>query len=250
MNELENVYDGDFSVFSTRSLNGFNQEFIKHTQSKFEEFKEIFGVEKLSKLTFVLFDDLEEYRKYRREKYGAEPPVYSRGCFFKDTAVLVIEKVPEKGTKEFYLKRASGAHEAFHVYYRDLVYKESKERVVWFDEGMAQYFSGEREYLDQRQFRDYYSKFKQNYTPINNLNDRIQGNSTVSNEEIFQRKGVIDGYTISYLAVRYLAETKGIDFVKGIMKDRGKILELGKTISKEMLEYYNSKLLEIELDER
>ena len=250
MNKLENVYDGEFSVFSTRSLNEFNQEFIQHTQSKFEEFKGFFGVEKLSKLTFVLFDDLEEYRRYRKEKTGIEPPVYSRGCFFEDTAVLVIEKLSEKGTKGFYFKRACGAHEAFHVYYRDLIYKDSNERVVWFDEGMAQYFSGEKEYLDKKQLRDYYSKFKQNYMPISNLNDRRQGNSSVPDEEIFQRKGVIDGYTISYLAIRYLVETKGIDFVKDVMKDRNKILELGKTITKEMLEYYNSKLLGLELDER
>ena len=250
MKEPEKIYDDDFAVLSTEKLQDFNKEFIGHTKRKFEEFKKIFGVEKLPKLNFVLFDDLDEYRNYRRENDKAEPPVYSRGCYYKDTAVLVIDKLPEVGTKDFYSKRAYGAHEGFHVYYRDLVYKNPDERVIWFDEGLAQYFSGEKDYLDKKQFENYYSKFRQNYKPITNLNDRKQGNSSVPDDEIFQRKGVIEGYAISYLAVRYLAETKGIDFIKSIMHDRSKILELGNTISEEMIKYYDEKILETEFDER
>lgn len=250
MKEPEKIYDDDFAVLSTEKLQDFNKEFVKHTKRKFEEFKKIFGVDKLPKLNFVLFDDLEEYRQYRREQNNIEPPSYSRGCFFEDTAVLVIDNIPQYGTKAFCQRCASGAHEAFHVYYRDFVYKNSKDRVVWFDEGLAQYFSGEKDYLNKKQFEEYYSKFRKNYKPISNLNNRRQGNSSVPDDEIFQRKGVIEGYTISYLAVRYLAETKGIDFLKDAMQDRNRILELGRTIPEEMIKYYDEKILEPEIDER
>ena len=250
MGKQEQIYDDEFTLISTKRLGNFNEEFIRHTKSKFEEFKKIFGVDELHKLSFVLFDDLEEYRQYRREKDKTEPPSYSRGCYYNDTSVLVIDKLPEAGTKEFYSKRAYGAHEGFHVYYRDLVYKNPDDRVVWFDEGLAQYFSGEKDYLSKKQFKDYYSKFRKSYKPIENLNDRRQGNFSVPDDEIFQRKGVIEGYAISYLAIRYLAETKGIDFIKSIMNNKSKILELGNTIPKEMIKYYNEKILETEFEER
>lgn len=36
------------------------------------------------------------------------------------------------------------SHELFHIMYKELIWeKENKIRIIWFDEGMAQFFSGE-----------------------------------------------------------------------------------------------------------
>ena len=57
MQEL--VYDEEFRVYSTESLNEFNTDFINHTRMCFDRFKDLFDIESLPKIDFYLFDDLE-----------------------------------------------------------------------------------------------------------------------------------------------------------------------------------------------
>ena len=50
MQEL--VYDEEFRVYSTESLNEFNTEFICHTRMCFDRFKDLFDIESLPKIDF------------------------------------------------------------------------------------------------------------------------------------------------------------------------------------------------------
>ncbi len=248
MKELPIMYDNEFVVKSPETLNAYNNEFITYTKQKINEYKGLFDIESFDKLEFIIFDSLDEYRNNYREKFGEEPPSYSRGNFSGNTVRMVVEENPLPGSEVFYHKRATGAHEAFHIFYRDLIYKNYQNRIVWFDEGMAQFVSGQKEHLSDDEFTKYYQSFRKNYKPINNLNERIQGNNQVPDDKIFKRKGVINGYAISYLAIRYLAETKGFDYLKTIMRDNDKILEIGNTVQKDMIKYYDEKFKQREVD--
>lgn len=237
MQEL--VYDEEFRVYSTESLNEFNTEFINHTKSCFDRFKNLFDIESLSKIDFYLFDDLEAYREDYRKRLDKEPPEYSRGNFGKNSAHIVIDKELLESNRDYFKKaKAIGAHEGFHIFYRDLIYLGS-DRIVWFDEGAAQYFSDEKAFLSQDEFKKYYLNFRKGYKPVNNLNERIQGNKSVPDDKIFMRKGIINGYSISYLAVKYLVDTKGEEYIKTLMRDNEKILECGDTIISDMMAYYD-----------
>lgn len=241
MSKQQTVYDDEFIVRSPETLSEFNNEFINYTKQKINEYKALFDVDSFDKLEYIIFDNLDDYRNDYREKFRSEPPSYSRGNFNENTVRMVIEGVPEPGTEAYYHKRATGAHEAFHIFYRSLIYGKPQNRIVWFDEGMAQFVSGQKNHLSDEAFAKYYQSFRKNYKPIANLNERIQGNSQVPDDKIFKRKGIINGYAISYLAIRYLAETKGIDYLKTIMKDKDKILELGNTIQEKIISYFDEK---------
>ncbi len=243
MSELKKVYDDEFLVMSTDALKEFNMEFIRYTKERYDMYKEIFGVDNFRKLSFVLFDNLDDYRADYIDRNKNEPPSYSRGNFTHNGAYICVDQPPIPGANFFNKKRASGAHEAFHIFYRELIYgKNNEERIVWFDEGMAQFLSGQKDSMSEEGFKKFYSKFKRDYKPITNLNERIQGNSQVPDDMIFTRPGVIDGYAISYLAIRYLAETKGIDYLKGVMRDNQKILEIGENVIEDLNSYYDKKL--------
>lgn len=237
------VYDGEFELISTDKLDEFNQEFIRYTKERYDIYKKIFGVENFRKLSFVIFDNLDDYRDDYVSRNKSEPPSYSRGNFSYSGAYICVDQQPIPGSRFFNKKQASGAHEAFHIFYRELVYgKNNERRIVWFDEGMAQYLSGQNDSMSEESFRKYYSRFKRNYKPITNLNERVQGNLQVSDDMIFSREGVIDGYSLSYLAIRYLAETKGLDYLKELMLDNQKILEIGENVIEELTTYYDEKL--------
>ena len=248
MKEQPTIYDNEFIVKSPESLEGYNNEFINYTKQKINEYKGLFDVDSFDKLEFIIFDNLDDYRNDYRENFRSEPPSYSRGNFNGNTVRMVIEENPVPGTEAFYHKRATGAHEAFHIFYRSLIYRNLQDRIVWFDEGMAQFVSGQKEHLSDDEFAKYYKTFRKNYKPITNLNERIQGNAQVPDDKIFKRKGIINGYALSYLAIKYLAETKGIDYLKEIMRDNDKILELGNTIQSKMISYFDEKIKSEERD--
>ena len=54
------------------------------------------------------------------------------------------------------------SHELFHIMYMELVLKNNySKRIIWFDEGMAQLFSGEFDSLnDENNFKDFYTKYQ------------------------------------------------------------------------------------------
>lgn len=240
MNSQNIVYDDEFKLISPKSLDSFNNDFVNHTKRCLEDYKNLFETDNLDKLEIIIFDSLEDYRDDYRQRFNREPPEYSRGNFGDKSMRIVIDQDLIPGTMYYNKAKSTGAHEAFHIYYRDFVYAEA-QRIVWFDEGMAQYFSREKDDYSDDEFFKFYSKFRKSYVPINNLNERVQGNLSVPDDKIFSRKGVINGYPLSYLVIKYLAETKGEDYLKLLMKDRAKILEYGDTILEDMITYFDDK---------
>lgn len=90
----------------------------------------------------VIFGDLEQFRKDACEQRKIDSiPDYSRGMFKKseNASFLCIDKIPLFETKLFYKRIDCVAHECFHNFYHHYYYGD--DRITWFDEGLAQYFS-------------------------------------------------------------------------------------------------------------
>lgn len=115
------------------------------------------------------------------------------------------------------------SHELFHIMYQELVWeKNNEERIVWFDEGMAQFFSGENNNTD---YDIVLERVKANTKKYPKINELDHGES-FSNENY-------NGYKLSLLSVKYLYEKLGHEKFKELMHDTDKIKEYGETILKE-----------------
>lgn len=216
---------------------------LEKTIEKFDLYRNIFNVEKLEKISFIIYDDIEEYRKFYRELNKEEPPEYARGSFDEELNIsyCVQHSNPMYNTSWWTHALSVNAHEAFHLYYKKYIYKE--DRIVWFDEGMAQYLSGENDnwLFDENKFNEEFNKFINSYIPIDNLNERIQGNANISDDLIFQRENVFDGYKTSLFIIKYLVEKNGIDYVYKLMSDNDLIKNIGNNIIDDMINYYKIK---------
>jgi len=128
------------------------------------------------------------------------------------------------------------SHELFHIMYQELVWKkENKDRIIWFDEGMAQLFSGENDYnLNEDNFPNWFNYVLNRTHEIPNLNELNHG-SSFENEKY-------SGYNLSLLSVKYLYETLGQEEFKKLMHDNNRIIEYGKTVVQDSIEYYQKKL--------
>ena len=141
--------------------------------------------------------------------------------------------------KEKQLERIyTASHELFHIMYMKYILKNDySKRMVWYDEGLAQYYSGEKDRLsDKNKFKDYYEQTKLNTKQIPNLNSLIHGNSFVNEN--------YNGYKLSYLSIRYLSEILTKEEFINLMNDYNKIKKVGTDIIQKMFEYYDKKLYE------
>ena len=139
---------------------------------------------------------------------------------------------PDTQLKSLY----TASHELFHILYMRYILKNNySKRIVWYDEGMAQFMSGEKDkYANEEKFKSFYLKVKENTKTIPNLNNLEHGNSFCNDQ--------YNGYDLSYLSIRYLSEILNSEDFKKLMSDFSNIREYGNDIVTKMFPYFDKKI--------
>ena len=109
-------------------------------------------------------------------------------------------------------------HELFHIMYLEIILKNDiSKRIIWYDEGMAQFMSLEKDYLqDKKQFQEFYFKVKKETKEFSKLNAITHGTSFCN--ELY------NGYDLSYLCIRYLKDTLNDNDFKALIHNFAKIV--------------------------
>lgn len=201
--------------------------------NKMNEYVQLFDIEKIDSITVNYFDDLEEFRKFIYQLRGENNslPAYARGTY--DNGMINVCIDPKKQMDSIY----TAPHELFHILYMKYILKGNyNNRIVWYDEGMAQYFSGEKQKLDQEQlFIDFYIKVKENTKIIPNMNEITHGKSFYNDS--------YNGYDLSYLSIKYLSEIMSLEGFKKLMSDFNQIKMLGDSVVDDMFDYFDKKFI-------
>ena len=201
--------------------------------NKMNEYVQLFNIEKIDPITVNYFDDLEEFRKFIYQLRGENNslPAYARGTY--DNGMINVCIDPKKQMNSIY----TAPHELFHILYMKYILKENyNNRIVWYDEGMAQYFSGEKKKLEQEQlFIDFYIKVKENTKIIPNMNEITHGKSFCNDS--------YNGYDLSYLSIKYLSEIMSLEGFKKLMFDFNQIKMLGDSVVDDMFDYFDKKFI-------
>ena len=122
-------------------------------------------------------------------------------------------------------------HECVHIMYNSI----AKQRVVWFDEGLAMNLSGEgNPLLEVEHLKNFMTHkiFAMNLP--DDMNTLIHGEKFVNKE--------YNGYDLSYLAVRYLLETREKEEIRELIRNSDKVLELGQEVLPCAMEYFSNKI--------
>lgn len=225
----------NFVLYSPDSLNYITNDLETILNDSLEKYKKIFDVDKFRKVQINYFDDIEEFRNYiyglRGEKESL--PTYAKGTFDKGMINAYIEINIDETSSLFIHRKYNASHELFHIMYRKLVLEKNKQRrIVWFDEGMAQFFSGENDKEMNIGFKEWVSNIKKRTKTIPNLNELSHGVSFETSE--------YSGYNLSLLAVKYIYDTIGFDEFKKIIFDNNRIIELGNNIIEKAFNYYEN----------
>ncbi len=205
--------------------------------NKIDEYKKIFKIENLEPLKINYFDDIEKFRNFIYEIRGRKDtlPSYAVGTYDNGMINAYIEPNIIIDSPKYIEKLYLPCHELFHILYMKYILKNDySKRIVWYDEGMSQFLSGEKEeLLDEDKFISYFNKVKDNTKIIPELNNLEHGNS-FSNDNY-------DGYALSYLSIRYLNEILEEQEFYDLMSDFDQIKKYGNTIIQDMFNYYTDK---------
>lgn len=228
--------NSNFILHSPDSLNYLTNDMESILSKYIEKYKKIFDIDEFRKVQINYFDDIEKFRNYIYELRGEKEslPEYAAGTFDNGMINTYINTNIDPSSWLFNHKKYNVTHELFHIMYKELIWeKNNQRRVVWFDEGMAQFFSGEYENEMNNNFSEWLEIIKTKTNEIPNLNNLEHGNSFKTEK--------YDGYKLSLLAVKYLYDTLGENEFKKLLYVPDKVLELGNTILDDALDYYQSK---------
>ena len=110
--------------------------------------------------------------------------------------------------------------------YKEIVLKNDySKRIIWYDEGMAEFMSGE-----MSNFNDILKRAIDTTKEIPDLNSLSHGNSFINDK--------YNGYLLSYVAIHYLYDTLSNEEFKSLLSDFDKIKLYGQNIVDKAFSYY------------
>lgn len=214
------------------SLEDLAEATVQLLNKKIIEYRLFFESSISEQIVVNYFDTVEGFREFIYEIRGERDslPEYARGTY--DNGMVNACVNPKFQLKRLY----TASHELFHILYmKYILNNDYSKRIVWYDEGMAQFMSGEKDSLnDDCLFKEFYSKVREETKVIPQMNSLEHGNSFVNED--------YNGYDLSYLAIRYLSEVLSAEQFKDLMSDFSKISQLGDGIIQKIFSYYDEKL--------
>lgn len=227
----------EYVVYSPDSLNYVTNEMYNILNNSIKFYKELFEIEKFRKIQLNFFDNINDFRNFIYNLRGEQDslPDYAKGTYDNGMINAFIEPNLIINSSLYNKKLYLASHELFHIMYQELILKkENKTRVIWFDEGMAQFFSCEcDEELSDKNFCNWFKLLINNSKEIPNLND-------LNHRTGFETKNY-SGYKLSLLSVKYLYETLPLFEFKKLMHNPDEIITYGATVLNDAINYYNEK---------
>ena len=227
------LFQNNFCIINySESLEELIDKTVEVLNKKIKEYENIFNITIKDKIVINYFDKLEEFREFIYDIRGERTslPEYAKGTYDKDMINAYID------INLFDKKIYNASHELFHILYlKHILNGDLRNRIVWYEEGMAQFMSGEKDYLkDEKEFKEFYIQAKQRNKITPNLNELYHGNSFYNEN--------YDGYHLSYLSIRYLYETLSKKEFYSLLFDIEKVKEIGCDIAEKAINYFSNKL--------
>lgn len=224
------IENEDFAIYGESDLENVKEELLDALTTAKKRFLNFFKLSSFEKIPINLFSNHDTYLEFTRQFYESSP--YSKGNFANGMInhTYDINAIAR-------LKRDI-IHELAHLLYEH-IWKGKYERVLWLDEGLAQYLSGEKSLLETE-----YDTFKGWYLSVIIRRDKrlpkiefLKEHGNTYGKFVDEEFGSYNGYELSYLMVRYIVDS-GID-VSTLLNDIDEIRALESDILESTIEYYN-----------
>lgn len=233
MNILEN--DELIIKYDDESIIDFINDSYKWFVSKKERIFDFYEINEFRKVTVNVFVNREEFEKFILSFYDDKTkkvPPFCKGTFNGGMINVYFNKDDVmKDSNKYNGLLSSITHEYIHLVYKECIReKYNLDRLVWLDEGLANYLSDGmiaknfkhieslKYTIDQVLGKDFnLDEFNMDQMNFNNINSNAL-------------------YVFSYTIVKYLFDTNKIDILKEILKTNN--YDLTRNLFKDSVNYY------------
>ena len=230
--ENKQFENDNFVLYAPDSLSHVYENLESNLNDTLELYKKLFEVDSFRKVQINYFDNKDDFREFVSKIRGDDSlPKYAVGTSSGGMISAYIDP-SIKETDDIFNKRLHLAqHELFHIMYHELIVENNrKDYLTWFDEGCAQFFSGEKEYELNEGFNEWFNKVKSETNSIPKLNDLSHGDSFKTDD--------YNGYDLSLLAVKNLYDRLGFDEFKYLLTNGSRVKEYGDNLLDELFLFY------------
>lgn len=234
--EKKQFENNNFILYAPDSLRHVYYDLEKILDSTLELYKKIFDVNNFRQVQINYFDDKEKFRNFIYDLRGEKDslPDYAIGTYDNGMINAYIDPSITEEDEIFNKRVHLASHELFHIMYKELVFdKMNIKRIIWFDEGCAQFFSGEKEYEMNEGFFTWYKGMRDTINNVENINNLSHGSNF--------KNDLYNGYDISLLAVKNIYERIGLDGIRSLLRNSNKILEYGENVLESANLFYDIK---------
>lgn len=224
----------DYTIYYPKSLSYITDNIPDVLNASLIPYKKLFKIDNFRKVQINFFDNIEDFRKfiYSIREENTSLPSYAKATFDNGMINAYIEPDLEINSKKYNKRLFFASHELFHIMYKELIIdKENIPRITWFDEGMAQLFSGEfSSELSNSEIKNFVKNLELNTRVMPNLNNLSHGVQFETED--------YSGYKLSLIAVKYLYDTLPIDKFRKLMKSVSLIEKYSKNVIIDAIKFY------------
>ena len=227
----------EFSIYGAPDLKEYASQVMKYLINIKKSIIQFFGVEHYDKVRINLYDSKEEILKWLCQFGNFPYKIGNNAGFFHNNTVFCYS---DFSNVDWDTAIKNIAHEFVHLVYMNAVQERgNNKRIIWLDEGLAQLLSGQKDDLSNKE------NFKQWFM------ERILGvNKEIPNICFLKQHGSeygsfcdtktykYNGYDISYVLIRYLAETLDKNEFQSTIRSKESIEKLENTVIENAISYY------------
>ena len=134
--------------FYTENENDYNNSFIEDVYKKIiENRKSILKklqLKDIRKIIINLYDDRKRFvKEIERDYRESKVPIYCRGTIQNGKIYFLLDTQIKRQTYKYEIELRKILHEYIHIIYNEYILN-SKNRITWLDEGLAQNLSNEK----------------------------------------------------------------------------------------------------------
>ena len=216
------ITNGELIITCSNDLEKFCYKFIEYYNQHISKLKSRLAINRKINLLVVLTTDPKKVNfVYGKSDFAG---------FFTNEGAFAYINLNGKRDEEYMFNAIM--HEIVHHIYKFYIYGKEKERITWVDEGIALFFSGQKKELEN-------SELYNEFLKINLIKDATINLNELNHEDRSFNSN--NGYNLSYIAIRYLYETKSFEQFIDIIKDFDNLKDIGTSILEEAYEFYITK---------
>lgn len=235
---MKKTYKGQyFTIYCDDEFDRIIGELIPYLDTRISKVMDSLAIFNISKFNIYLYNDKEEFRKVSKYPYKLD----NMGGTFYLYGVKIYANLNNIKKEELF---TAIMHEIIHLLYLNYVEEKGMQnRVIWFEEGLSQNLSGEKDYLlEDANLSEYLERNIYNEEKEIPKIEYLCRHGNKYGEFVDGDTNKYNGYVWSYLMVRYLLDIMPRQYFHMIMRSKMEIDVIGKRIIDSTYNYYKKKV--------